>query len=279
MLLITIAIFGLFVGSFLNVLIDRLPKEEQVIRGRSRCDTCRKSLRWYDMFPVISWVFLSGRCRYCRSSIPLRNTVVELLTGALFVGSYVIVQNSLSQLRITNYPPASPDGSAFGGLSELRIIFLYWVLVSCLIAIFFIDLKHKIIPDELVVIAFLAAIGISVLNPSHYTSANYALSALGAASFFMFLILITRGRGMGWGDVKFVAVMGALLGYPGIVVALYIAFLTGAIVSVMLILLRRLSLKKTIAFGPFLVIATVFVYLIEYVPGGIEIISKLLPLY
>ena len=275
MILFPIFLFGLFVGSFLNVIIDRLPKEEQFMRGRSRCDTCRKPLRWYDMFPVISWVLLSGRCRYCRSPISIRNPIVELLTGALFVGSYVLVERSVGQF----FPRSGITLSVTIFNFQFSIIILYWIVASSLIAIFFIDLKHKIIPDELVITALLGAIGVLFLNPNRYPVSNYVLSALGASSFFILLILITRGRGMGWGDVKFGGVMGVLLGFPGIVVALYIAFLTGAMVSVMLILFRRLTLKKTIAFGPFLVAGTVSVYLIEYVPGGIEIISKLLPFY
>jgi prepilin signal peptidase PulO-like enzyme (type II secretory pathway) len=146
------------------------------------------------------------------------------------------------------------------------------ILISILIVIFFIDLKHYIIPDVLTIIIGSIALIKNFLVPLFYSTplspANYLLSALGALLFFLFLVVITKGRGMGLGDVKFAFVMGLLLGYPGVVISLYIAFLTGAVVSVILILRGRKRFGQTIPFGPFLVFGTLIV-LLQIVPQSV----------
>lgn len=216
------------VGSFLNVLIDRLPKGESVLVGRSHCDWCKKNLRWYELIPLFSWIIQAGRCRRCHKRLSIQYPLIELTSGILFII----------------------------GFQQTQIIpFLF---VSCsLLVIFVADLKYQIIPDSMVVVGVLGAlIGfIGQIRPIGLLP--YLASAAGAAGFFLLLWLVTRGRGMGFGDVKLAFFLGLLLGFPGIVIALYAAFLTGALVGVILILLRKKTIKGSVAFGPFLIIGAI----------------------
>lgn len=234
------------------MLIDRMPREEQIVKGRSHCDHCNHTLSWQDLIPVFSWLTLGGKCRYCHKPVPVRNTLVELITASLFVVTYLVYGSHIME-HITTI--------------EISQLLLYFIIVSCLIVIFFIDLDHQIIPDSLTIIASIAAILLNIIFPTlldslpaqaGLTPLNYIVSAISASLFFVFLIVITRGRGMGWGDVKFAVFMGLFLGYPRIVSSLYFAFLTGAFVSAILIVRRRKKFGQTIAFGPFLVVGTLF---------------------
>lgn len=233
--LLLIFILGLFIGSFLNVLIDRLPKNEGVVRGRSYCDHCKKKLGFFDLIPLLSLLLLRGKCRYCSKKISLYYPLIELLTGILFVAAFYFLPS-------TPYP--------------LLSIPYYLFIVSALVVVFFIDLKHGIISDKVVYPAI--AVSVLYLFAVHNSLfLNHLLSALGAFLFFLILLLITRGKGMGWGDVKFAFLVGLILGFPGIIVGLYLAFLTGAVAGVILILWRKKKLRgTTIPFGPFLVAGT-----------------------
>lgn len=221
---IGVFILGLCIGSFLNVLIYRLPRS-LTLGGRSFCPKCKKQISWYDNVPLLSYLLLRGKCRNCRASISFRYPLVELLTGFLFL-------EGLERL------------GGLGGLGTLGIL----VIISVMIAIFFIDLEHQIIPDALVSLGVLGAVG--VLGVNLITNIP---SAIGAGLFFLLLHLITKGKGMGLGDVKLVFLMGLVLGFPGIIGALYFAFLTGAFVGVILILSGKKKFGQHIAFGPFLV--------------------------
>lgn len=235
---------GVSVGSFLNVLIDRLPRGEQIFKGRSYCESCKKTLAWYDLIPLFSWISLRGHCRYCAASLGIYYPLVELTTGILFVSAFI------------THPGGVPS---FFTLPYSLFIF------STLIVIFFADLKYQIIPDEVVFPAIAVAfifqlVDYKLASPvgglSIISLTNPLFSALGAALFFLSLVLLTRGRGMGVGDVKLALLIGLLLGFPGIIIALYLAFLTGAILGVILVLLGKKRFGQKIPFGPFLVGAT-----------------------
>lgn len=237
MVFIIFFILGLFIASFLNVLVDRLPREESVIRGRSHCEKCKKELVWYDLIPLLSFIFLKGKCRYCKAKLSFYYPIIELTTGIMFALVFY-------SFGIMNH--------------ELKIMDLgyYLFLICSLIVIFFADLKYGIIPDKIVfptiVVSF---IYLFLIHNSLFLI--HFLSAIGASLFFLFLFLITKGRGMGFGDVKFAFLMGLILGFPNIVVSLYIAFLTGAIVGVILIIWRKKRMfGASIPFGPFLAIGT-----------------------
>ena len=218
-------VLGLCVGSFLNVLIDRLPKGESIWFGRSRCDFCKKPLRWCELIPIISYLLQAGRCRRCRKKLSLQYPIVELTTGL----GFVLIQ-----------------GQAFDARQGLALSITF----SALLVIFVADLKYMIIPDSMIVVGLLG-----VLLQGH--PLQTLLPGAGAMLFFLLLFFVTHARGMGFGDVKLSFLLGLWLGFPQIIIALYLAFLTGAIVGVTLILARKKKLKSKIAFGPFLIVGAV----------------------
>lgn len=226
-MLVWVFLLGLSLGSFINVLIDRLPKGESVLTGRSRCDWCKKSLRWFELIPVVSFISQSGRCRRCRHPLSLQYPLIELLTGLSLAVIYLLSSYSLI------------------------LLFSYSLIFVSLLVIFMADLKYQIIPDSMILLGLVGAL------PQLFRSAypgSFILSALGTCAFFFLLNRATGGRGMGLGDVKLAFLLGLLAGFPRIVVGLYLAFLTGAMAGVILILTGKKSLKSRLAFGPFLIV-------------------------
>ncbi|MCJ7804855.1 prepilin peptidase [Patescibacteria group bacterium] len=226
-----IFIFGLLLGSFLNCLVYRLNEAKnwsQFFFGRSYCPKCKKKLAWFDNIPLLSFLFLKGKCRWCHSPISWRYPLVELATGILSVMVYYFSANSVANL-IFNL-----------------------IMIYALIGIFLSDLLYRTIPDQIVYPAIVIALLWLIVNNQWQS----VLSGLGAALFFLLLVLLTRWQGMGLGDVKLAGLMGLILGFPKIIVALYLAFLTGALVGVILVLTKRKRLKSEISFGPFLAIST-----------------------
>lgn len=239
MSIIFLFILGLCFGSFLNVLIDRLPEGKSVIRGRSYCDHCRHKLAWYDLVPVLSFILLRRRCRYCRKKISWQYPIVELTSAFLFIFTLTSMNRFI---EVTN--------------SYFYYYLLYYlVIVSGLLVIFVTDLKYRIIPDEILIVQIVSALFFQFIFQTHMLLGNI-LTGIIFFLLFLLLVVVTRGRGMGLGDVKLAFVMGLILGFPKIIVAFYLSFLTGAVFSLILVLGRVKSLKGTIAFGPFLAMAT-----------------------
>lgn len=241
---ICIGILGICIGSFLNVLIDRLSHEES-IGGRSHCDHCKKQLQVRDLIPVVSFLMNGGNCRYCKKRISLYYPVVEILTSVIFIALYIVLYGS-------------PEVSASGGSESLVVATSYFIIASSFIVIFFADLKYHIIPDEATFALFVASVMLKVFSVDsliHLLPNFYAGVALTGTIFFFFFI--TKGRGMGFGDVKLVFPMGVLLGLQGGFLALYIAFVFGGVIGLLLLLLRKKGLKSKLPFGPFLVVGTV----------------------
>ncbi|MBI5123610.1 prepilin peptidase [Candidatus Roizmanbacteria bacterium] len=231
--LLFLFVLGICIGSFLGVVIDRLPREESIWRGRSYCEYCKKKLTFIDLVPLFSFIFSRGKCRYCHKKLSWYYPIIEATAGILFV---------FVGFNINIFHPVE---------------FVYYLfIVSALISIFFIDLKYGIIPLPIVLSALLAALIFVILNNQSLIIGNF-LSAIGAFSFFLALFFITRRKGIGFGDVIYVFLMGFLLGFPGIILGLYIAFLSGAIVSLILIAVKKKKFKgSTVPFGPFLVFGT-----------------------
>lgn len=220
---------GLVVGSFLNVVIDRLPRGESIIKGRSHCDYCKHKLSWIDLIPIISFFILGRRCRYCKKPISWQYPTIEAATGVMFSLIYI------SAIPLWQY-----------------II----VVFAGLLVIFVTDFKYRIIPDKVLFFITLITLLYSlILAPE--TVINRLLSGLIMTIIFLILVMVTKGKGMGFGDVKFSFFMGLFLGFPKIIVAFYLAFLTGAAISLILVLIGKKTMKSKIAFGPFLVWATV----------------------
>lgn len=247
MIFIIIFILGLCVGSFLNVLIYRELKEEKWLFGRSYCDHCKKQLLWFDNIPLLSYILLKGKCRYCNKKISQQYPLIELLTGIEFVWIYFLVQGNLNFF------------SKFEGFYSFLILFIWLFLGASFLTIFITDLKYQIIPDTAIIFGVFLSF-IKLLVDYRYTGmVDFTALSSGflTALFFLSLILITKGKGMGFGDVKLGLLIGLVLGYPKTVIALGFGFLTGAFVGVILILSGKKGLKSKIAFGPFLILGTV----------------------
>lgn len=251
--------FGSAVGSFLNVLVYRIPRGESFLSGRSHCDNCNKKLAWHDLLPIVSYLLLAGKCRYCRGAISIFYPIIEKLTGILFV----IVLFSL--IGRDYYLLTDPH--------YLLTAVYYLYIISSLITIFLTDFKYGIIPFKIVFPAIIVTFVWYLFMPSQDGMlVNATLSALGVFIFFFLLFVITKGRGLGFGDVVYVFLMGLLLGVPKIILGLYISFLSGAVISLMLVVARRKKIKGgTIPFGPFLVSGTIISML-----WGNAIIDKIL---
>lgn len=277
-----IFLFGSAIGSFLNVVILRLcsgqvccsQKEESIIRGRSHCPKCGQTLAWHDLLPVLSFFILRGRCRYCQKSISWQYPLVEITTGLLFALIFYLNYES----RIMDYGYELSVFSIIHNSLFVIQLLLDWFIISGLVIIFVYDLRHFIIPDKVLwpaIIVTLAYRLFIAFDSASLRSGNnlfpelvegfkvfypYLLSAFGAAAFFLFLVLITRGRGMGIGDIKLAFLMGLLLGWPGIFIALFLAFFIGAAAGVLLMILGKKTMKSQIPFGPFLVFGTIAFY-------------------
>lgn len=227
-------LFGLLIGSFLNVVISRLPKGESIVTPRSHCPDCGQMIVWYDNIPVLSFFILKGKCRSCGKPISLRYPVVELLTGLL---SYLTYWK-------------------FGfGISY----FCYFLLlVAPLIAITFIDLKHQIIPNQISLpgIAAGAITSLALFGINQETFSWIFLGILAGAGT-LFLVgwsyeKIKKREGLGMGDVKLAAMLGAFFGWKAVFLILLLSSLLGSLIGGLLLLMTRKGLKEPIPFGPFL---------------------------
>ena len=242
-----IFVFGLVAGSFLNCVIYRLHTKEGFIISRSYCPKCRHKLAWYDLIPLFSFIALKGRCRYCGQKISWQYPLVELTTGLLFILTF-------NQFSIFPKGNSSVFYSA-GNFQFLNLI--YYLIISCFLVIVFVyDLKYYIIPDRVIYPAIAIAL---IFNSQFLISSQFPifkssiLSALGASAFFLAIILISRGQWMGLGDFKLAILMGLFLGFPNILVALFLSFFIGAIIGTGLIIFKRKSFRSEVPFGPFLV--------------------------
>jgi len=220
-------IIGLVIGSFLNVVILRVPKGESIVVPGSHCPECGHILRPWELIPIISYVFLAGRCGKCGIMISWRYPAIELLTGILFVVTYW----------------ARPERTILG-------LFFDFVFISMLIALSFIDLDTYRLPDVLVSVIAGAAVVNTVLTnePSLWRSLGGAL----CIGIVFFMIAYFYPEGMGWGDVKFVAALGLYLGSPDIFIGVFIASVLGVIIGAGRIILFKKEMKDPIPFGPFL---------------------------
>ncbi len=237
MMTILAAIFGLTVGSFLNVCIDRLPRGESISTGRSHCEGCGRQLTARELVPVVSYLMLKGRCSSCGAQIPRRLPLVEIATALVFATLY-----------LTDLPTTS---------------FVLLLVYACiLIVIFVIDLEHSLILDKIVYPALTLALIVAAVVPPQWLGSlgpHPFVSALaGAATGFvlLFIIALASRGGMGWGDVKFAAFMGAATGFPLIFVALFVGIIIGGVVGLLLLVLRKKGRKQAIPFGPFLAAGT-----------------------
>ncbi len=240
MLIFFIFIGGLFLGSFLGAFTWRIERGISIAKGRSFCPSCKHTISWFDNIPLVSFLLLGGKCRNCHKRISLREPFIELLTGASFVGVFVSYPYILS-----NLPWLQP----FGLIGLVFLMLLAFLSIGIIVT----DIEEMIIPDEFVFTGLLVTFFVLLFSPSPDLWSRMFVS-FASGSFFLFLNVITKGRGMGLGDVKFALVGGLLLGYPLVLLWLFMSFVLGAAVGSVLILFKKSSMQAKIAFGPFLVI-------------------------
>ena len=229
-----IFLLGLSVGSFLNSWIWRTRENFRITSGRSMCPVCRRQLRWYENIPVLSYTFLKGKCMACKNPIPVHYTLVEIGTGVLFV---LLARHTL------NHPTENY-------LYFLRnITFLIFLIV-----IFVYDALYQEILSEVVWLGSL--IGIFFNFYLHYSIVSMLLGALVVSGFFLLQFAVSKGRWIGGGDVRLGVMMGLWLGWPVSLAALFMAYISGAIVSLFLLILKKKTLKSATPFGTYLAAAT-----------------------
>jgi len=237
-LIAVFALLGMAVGSFLNVCCDRLPARKSLVYPSSHCAACQHRLSPKDLIPVFSYLWLRGRCRYCRAPIPRRLLWVEVGSGALFAFAY------------WHY-----------GLSiELAITAFYCCLFIVLLVI---DLEHGLILNKVVYPAMAVALLINVFLSQSEIVPGITQCATGGGiglGLFLLIVLISRG-GIGWGDVKMAALIGLVTGFPLVFVALLLAVVVGGLVAGILLLLKIKRRKEAIPFAPFLSLATIITLL------------------
>lgn len=237
-------LLGLMVGSAINALVWRLHEKRSWVRGRSECPECHHHLAARDLVPVLSWLSLRGRCRYCHKPIQ-DHPIVELVTAAAFgLSAYILL----------------PVGT--GGL--VRIVFWLAALTLLLLLAVY-DAKWMLLPDKVVLplmaLAFVYSSTMAVVMGSTRILVGPILAGVLASGAFMALVIFSRGRAMGGGDVKLALAMGLLLGLKGTALAMLVAFNTAAVVGIALILIRRRGRRDQIPFGPFLVAGTIVAFL------------------
>jgi leader peptidase (prepilin peptidase)/N-methyltransferase len=226
MVLAHVVTFGLVIGSFLNVVIARLPERRSLWRPGSACPGCGNPIAWYDNVPVLSFLVLGGRCRACAAPISWRYPLVEALTAALFALAWLV----------------------FGG--NLVDFVSAAALLAALVAISVIDLRYQIIPDAITLPGIPA--GVLASLASHRVSWLESVAGiLLGAGLFVAVIVLSRG-GMGGGDLKLGAMLGAFLGWQALIVALFVAIVLGGASALVLLASGRLARKDAIPFGPFL---------------------------
>ncbi len=237
--IIAVFMFGLIVGSFLNVCIYRLPHSKSIVYPGSQCPQCGRDIRFYDNIPVLSFIILKGKCRYCRSAISLRYPFVELVSGLMATAVFLKYGPTLESL-------------------------IFYILIAALLVITFIDIDHQIIPDVItlpgIILFFLASFFLPAV------SWKESLLGILLGGFSLYAVawgyeLLMKKDGMGGGDIKLLAMMGAAIGWKGVLFTIFISSLVGSIIGLVIMAFSKKDLKLAIPFGPFLSIgAILFVF-------------------
>jgi leader peptidase (prepilin peptidase)/N-methyltransferase len=222
-LYIMIFLYGIVIGSFLNVCILRIPEGESIVTGRSHCDQCKKLIRWYDLIPIFSYIFLGGRCRYCKVKLSLQYPLIEALNGILYVLVFY-----------------------FTGLNYIGVI--YCLFISALIVLSVIDFRTNTIPFGINIFIFI--LGLIRLGMDYRNYVTYLIGFVVVSGFLYLIYILTKGNGMGGGDIKLMAAAGLVLGWKLIV----LAFLLGCVYASLIHPIRmKLSKQgRVLAFGPYL---------------------------
>ena len=230
LLVIALFVFGTIIGSFLNVCIVRMPQQASIVFPGSHCPNCNYQIRFYDNIPLVSYIMLAGRCRSCKTPISMRYFVVELLMGLLVAALFFYFGFSL-------------------------VFILCVVFTAALVVITFIDLQHQIIPDRISLPGIPLGFLCSFFLPWNSWLDSLLGILVGGGVLYAFALgyyLLTKKEGMGGGDIKMLAMIGAFLGWKGALATLILAAVAGSLIGVMLIVLKGKDFKYAVPFGPFL---------------------------
>jgi len=266
-------LFGLAAGSFLNVVSLRFQPGQRlldlrIINGRSRCPHCQKTLRWYELIPLLSFIVQSGRCRSCGSRLSFQYPLVEFLSGLIFI---------LVPYLLTLIPYFLNSKFYIPVIAVWILIFLLFLLLSV------VDFRFYLIPDQInlllaisgfILIIFKSMGQWSIVGSQrsflgHYSLLfglienvwlNHFFAMALAMIFFAAIIILSRGKGMGWGDFKLAAAFGLIFGWPDIIVVIFLAFVIGAVFTAPLLIKKQKTMKDVVPFGPFLVIGSSLVF-------------------
>ncbi len=244
---------GVIIGSFLNVVIYRINTKKS-LGGRSACMTCQNKLSWYELIPVFSFFALMGRCKICKTKISIQYPLVELTSGLIFVSLFIKFQDIL-----------------FIDVFNFIFVFTYYAFMfSILLVISTYDIKHKIIPDQLsLMLAAFAFIGMFFFNAHGYFVFHIPtlfdfMAGVAVSLPFALLWLVSRGTWMGLGDAKLAVGLGWLLGFSRILSATAIAFWSGAIIGIVLVIIsKRYKMRSEIPFAPYLVFGSFLVFILD----------------
>lgn len=274
-----LALLGLIFGSFLNVATIRYNPDKGFSNvwsfgGRSRCPACRSQLAWYELIPVLSFLFLRGKCRHCGHRISVQYPIVELLTAIIFVAVPWQIAELSRSLQI--------GGTTMSPELVVALAALWIVVFVLFLVLSVIDLRHMIIPDAINVA--LALLGTVIIGVTYWTNAfglfsgsflrhyaalfglrdsiwvNYSFAAIIGLAFFGGIIVLSRGRAMGWGDFKLAGALGVLFGWPDVALIIALSFVIGSVISVGLMIRGRKHMKDAVPFGPFLAVASATVF-------------------
>lgn len=230
-------LFGLIIGSFLNALIWRLHTGEGMW-SRSHCPRCHGQIAWYDNIPLLSFLILGGRCRHCHQRISWQYPAVEFSTGVLFALAFW----KTAGIYLTTDP-------------QFLFVFRDFFLISVMTVIFIYDLRWYLILDRVTVPAFMILLGLNLYLGLNWQ--NLLLSVIIGGSFFLIQFVVSDGKWIGGGDIRLGALMGASLGYPGVLTALFIAYILGSVVGLSMIALGKKQWGSKVPFGTFLAMATI----------------------
>lgn len=259
LLLVFLFILGLAIGSFLNVVIMRSERGE-VLTGRSHCDTCKKTLIWRELIPLLSFVYQKGRCRNCGTVLSVQYPVVEFATGFVFAAT---AGTMLYEAILT------------GNIFSLLAVCVLLACVAAMIVVVVTDINYHIILNGSVLVLAILGVAVAIARNglicipgdasctsfSFYDLALDVGASIGAVAFLFALWFFSKGRAMGFGDVKLIGATSLLLGFPLSILALLFSFWLGGIWGVGLLVARMRNLKSQIAFGPFIIAGTVLAFL------------------
>jgi len=220
---IMVFIYGILIGSFLNVCILRIPAGETIVTGRSHCDNCNTRIKWYDLIPILSYFILRGRCRSCRTKFSIIHPIIEALNGILYV--LVFFCNGINYLSV-----------------------IYCLVISALIVLSVIDLRTNNIPFGINIFIFVMGLIRLALDYHHFY--NYLIGFAVVSGFLYLLYILTRGKAMGGGDIKLMAAAGLVLGWQLILLAFFLGCIYGSIIHPLRMKLFKQS--RVLAFGPYL---------------------------